>query len=405
MSTLNVRVPGSKSLTHRAYVLAAQSATACTVVHPLIAADTAATLGALTALGADVRELQPHTRFQPAALHPPSKALDLRNAGTGLRLLTATAARLPAPSVLDGDASLRSRTSAPLLAALSRLGARITSQDGRPPITVQGPIQAGTVELPASSSSQYASALLLSLPMLNGDSQLRMEPPVASRPYIDLTLDVARHFGLTISSEGDTFHIAGGQQPDATSYEVEGDWSTAAFPLTAAAITGTTVTVDGLNLHSRQGDKAILEHLDAFGCKVHGTTLTGGPLEAPGTIDVAATPDAFPALSIVAAFAKGTTTFTGGGQLRHKECDRIRAMAQGLAGLGVQVEERPEGMIVHGGRPHGGKVHAYHDHRIHMAFAVAGLAADGQVDVDGGDSVNVSYPNFHQDLARIREAT
>lgn len=400
-----LRMPGSKSQTHRAFLLGAQSTVPCTVTDPLRGADTDATLGCLHRLGHRFGIEDRAVAFLPSEPSAPMEPLDCRNAGTALRLLLGTAARHPFPSVLDGDASLRGRPNGPLIAALRAMGATIRGDD-RAPLTVQGPLRPGSVRLPASASSQYASSLLLSLPMLDGPSTLIMERPVASRPYLDLTLDMARAFGLRIDTEEDTFHIHGGDRPRAVHVPIEGDWSTAAFPLVAAAITGGRVELQGLRKDSQQGDRAILQHLEAFGCNVRrGDTVVveGAPLESPGTIDVAATPDMFPALCILAANAAGTTTFTGGHALRAKESDRIRAMADGLTACGINVTEREDGLTVQGGRMTGASVHAHHDHRIHMAFAVADLAAEGKVEVDGADSARVSYPGFHADLATLTE--
>lgn len=402
-----VRVPGSKSVTHRAFVLAAQSDRPCTVARPLRGADTDATLACLHALGARFTLDDDAVRFLPADLVPPTTPLDCRNAGTALRLLTAAAARQAFPVAFTGDASLRTRPNAPLHAALRGLGATVTG-DGTAPFTVQGPLHAGAVRLGPGVSSQYASALLLALPLLAGDSTLTLDAPVASAPYLDVTLAVVDAFHLRIddlpTAPGRRFAIHGGDVPRAAAFAVEGDWSTAAFPFAAAAVTQGRVTVQGLDPDSRQGDRAVLDHLRAFGCRVHegaGITVEGGPLESPGVLDVAPTPDLFPALCVLAAVAKGTTTFTGGAALRSKESDRIHAMAQGLAGLGIRTEERPDGLVVHGGTPHGGSVHACDDHRVHMAFRILALAADADVHVDGAASAAVSYPAFHQDLAAL----
>lgn len=402
-----VRVPGSKSVTHRAYLLAAQSTVPCTVIHPLRGADTDATLGCLHRLGYRIQPEERAVRFLPADPAPPREPLDCRNAGTALRLLAATVARFPWPTILTGDDSLRTRPNASLLDALRRLGARVEGTDTAP-FTIHGPIGPGQVRFPDGLSSQYASGLLLSLPFLPGPSTVVLDPPVSSSPYLDVTLDLATAYGLRIqevTGEGRAFRIPGGDRPRRDHFLVEGDWSSAAFPLVAAAITGGRVTVQGLRSESHQGDRAILDHLAAFGATVHageeGITVEGGGLESPGTISVAQTPDLFPALAVLAAASRGTTTFTGGAALRHKESDRINAMAQGLSAMGIEVQERPDGLVVHGGRLRGATVHAFDDHRIHMALAVAALAADGSTEVDGAESARVSYPGFHHDLAHL----
>lgn len=401
-----VQAPPSKSVTHRMFMLAAQADGECTIERPLRAADTDATLGALRALGADATERPGQVSFLPATLHAPPDVVDCQNAGTALRLIAGTVARFDGTTVLDGDASLRRRPNRPLLEALESLGAHIQATDGdKCPLEIRGPLRPGDVTIPGEASSQFVSSLLLSLPLLDGPSTVTVTPPVASRPYLELTLDVARRFGLGIDADGDTFHIQGGDRPQGGTHAVDGDWSAAAFPLAAAAITHGTVTVQGLDPESPQGDRRIMDRLTAFGCRCHtgpdGVTIEGGALRSPGTIDTRDTPDMFPALAVVAACADGTTTFTGGATLRHKESDRIHAVAEGLSVLGIQVEERPGGLVVQGGAPRGGEVHAHSDHRIHMAFRVLALAADGPVHVDGAETAAVSYPDFQADLERI----
>jgi 3-phosphoshikimate 1-carboxyvinyltransferase len=406
-----VRMPGSKSVTHRAFLLAAQSDRPCTVQAPLLSADTRATLSCLLALGARFHLDPDHAetmQFLPARLAPPRGVLDCANSGTTLRLLSGTVARFGQPVTLTGDDSLRARPNEALLAALRQLGARCDSAEGRAPLTIQGPLRSGAVRLPARTSSQFASSLLLTTPFLTGPSSVVLEAPVASSAYLDVTLDVAQRAGLRIDEEkvpGRSFRIPGGQGVHPDRLVVDGDWSTAAFPLAAAAITGGRVTARGLDPASRQGDKAILGLLASFGARVQstpdGATVEGVGLQSPGTIDVAGTPDLFPVLCIVAATSRGTTTFTGGQSLRRKETDRIAAMAAGLSHMGVTVQERPDGLVVHGGKLQGATVASHDDHRIHMAFAVAGLAASGITTIDDPACAAVSYPGFHEDFERL----
>jgi 3-phosphoshikimate 1-carboxyvinyltransferase len=405
----SVKAPPSKSETHRALLLAAQSDTPCRVRSPLRSDDTNATLACLHDLGARLHLQDDDIQFLPAPLRPPREALDCRNSGTTLRLLSATVARLAVDVTLTGDESLRSRPNNDLLNALAALGARCSSHDGKAPLTIRGPIRPGSVILPPRTSSQFASGLLLSLAFLPGESSVALDAPVASAPYLDITLFLARHFGLRIDEEphpGRRFRVPGGQVPRAERVNVAGDWSGAAFPLVAAAITGGKVTVTNLEPASPQGDRAVLGILERFDVKaatVDGSTTVEGPgaLASPGTVDVSATPDLFPALAVLAAFSRGTTTFVGGSSLRHKESDRIAAMATGLGRMGIQVRERPDGLEVTGGKPAGATVASLGDHRIHMAFAVAGLAATGTTVVDDPSCAAVSYPGFHDALRRI----
>lgn len=406
-----VTVPASKSETHRALLLGALSSTPCRVRRPLLGADCRSTLACLLDLGARGEVRGGDVRFTPVGrLHAPPHPLDCGNSGTTLRLLTAQAARLDAPVTLTGDASLRSRPNGPLLDALVTLGAAIDSPDGTAPLTVQGPLAAGDVSLPPRVSSQYATGLLLALAMAPGDSTLRLPAPVSSRPYLEITRRVAAAFGLTWAEEegshGLTFTIPGGQRPAATDVAVAGDWSGAAFPLVAAALTGREVRLAGLEPDSPQGDRALVQLLDRFGLALswEGAELVQrpAPLRSPGRIDLDATPDLFPALCALAAVTPGDTELSGAPSLRHKECDRIAAMAAGLGALGVATRELPDGLVVTGGAVGGGAVETHHDHRIYMAFRVLSLRASAPVAVASAGCAVVSYPAFEADLQRFR---
>ena len=398
---IEIEIPPSKSLTHRALLLGALSTVPCRVRRPLWGADCRSTLGALVAMGARAGG---EVRFSPIEeLRAPKGPIDCGNSGTTLRLLLGQVARLSAPVVLTGDASLQRRPNGPLISALSALGAEISAvPGGRAPIRVRGPVHAGQVALGPSVSSQFASSLLLAGAMVPGAGSLSMAAPVASRPYLDLTLDLADEFGLDISVEegpGLVFRWPGGQRPAALEHRVEGDWSTAAFPLVAAAINGRALRLRGLRADSRQGDRVIVELIGRFGPALHwgdGLELQPQPLVAAGEIDLGASPDLFPALCVLAACAEGRTVLAGAPSLRDKESDRIAAMATGLERLGIEVEERPDGLVIDGGRPVPNQVESHGDHRIYMAFRLLGGP------VSGAGCESVSYPDFERDLAKIR---
>lgn len=388
-----VRVPGSKSITHRATLLAAHSDRPVQLAGALDAADTQATRLAMQAMGAQVDGWA----FEPRDLHAPG-SIDVGNSGTTMRLMIGQAARFAQPTKIDGDASIRRRPNDALAAALTARGATLDRDQA--PMQVSGPLRPGPFALPAGVSSQYASAILLAAAFLDSPSTLTMAEPIASRPYLDLTCSVAADFGLELGAPG-RLDIQPGACRGPAVYEVEADWSTAAFPLVAGALAG-DVTVEGLDAVSPQGDRAVLDRLRSFGADVHGTRVRSSPLEAPEPIDVSATPDMFPALCVLAAAARGTTIFTGGAALRHKESDRIAAMAQGLAQLGIECTERPDGLVVLGGTLRAGTVSGHHDHRIHMAFCLAGLVAEGPVTVTDAEATAISYPGFHADLATLQ---
>lgn len=407
---VELRVPASKSVTHRAFLLAALSRRPCRVREPLWGQDNRATLDALVALGARAAQVGGDVAFEPVPdLRPAEVPLDCANSGTTLRLLAAQAGRLAGVTVLDGDDSLRSRPNGPLLDALRALGAEVGSEGGRAPLRVRGPLRAGRVALPPRTSSQYASGLALALALVEGDSEVWMPAPVASRPYLELTADQAARAGLVWAQDdggdGLLLRIPGGQRPDVDELRVEGDWSTAAFPLVAGALVGRPVWVGGLLEDSVQGDRAVVELVGRFGPRVafHGDVLELEPAElrAAGTLELGATPDLFPALCVLAARAPGETRLVGAPSLRHKETDRISAMVSALVALGIDAEELPDGAVVRGGGALArAAVRSHDDHRIHMALSCLGLV--GPVDVDGRGCEAVSYPAFHSDLAAFR---
>jgi len=431
---VTIAVPGSKSLSHRAFVFAALADRPCVVEGPLLAADTRSTLRCLRGLGARW-ELGPtgDVAFEPAPLRADGQTLDCGNSGTTLRLLTGLAATLPGEVVLTGDTSLRARPNGPLLRALRGLGATIDSADGHAPLTIRGPITGGEAGMPARVSSQFLSGLLLAMTRSAGTSRLAAAGPVASLPNLQLTIAVARRFGLGVQTEPSSLDDVRGDIALTTTgpaapwlasgrFRVEADWSTAAFPLVAAAVAGVEIDLEGLDPNSRQGDRAIVEHLRSFGQDLR--WLQPGPRvlrlspaarRSPGRIDVGQTPDLFPALCALAAVTPGPTVLDGAPGLRDKECDRIAAMAAGLTALGARVRELPDGLHVDGvvsdaagpasARPLlGASVRCLHDHRIHMAHALLAPAADGDIEVDSPDCVAISYPDFHDHLGRILAA-
>ncbi|MES2155133.1 MAG: 3-phosphoshikimate 1-carboxyvinyltransferase [bacterium] len=400
--------PPSKSVTHRAFLLAAQARDGCTVTTPLLSHDTMATLHGLEALGLRPSFEGSVVRFLPATLRPSRAAIDCGNSGTTLRLLAATAARLPFATTLTGDTSLRRRPNDALVDALHQAGATCRSDAGRAPLVVTGPLRPGPLRIDGAAGSQAVSAMLLATPFLQGPSRIAVTAPVASRPYLDLTIDVARQAGLAFRQDAaglPTYDVPGGQEVRATNLKVPGDWSSAAFVLAAAAITGGTVTVHGLDAQSRQGDRRIVDHLRSFGAHVttaaDATTCHGGPLSSPGAMDVRETPDLFPVLAVLAACARGTTTLAGAAHLRGKESDRIEAMTLGLRAMGARATAQPDGLVVTGGALHGAVVDAAGDHRIHMAFAIAALAANGASWIGGAATAAVSFPAFHDALRAL----
>jgi 3-phosphoshikimate 1-carboxyvinyltransferase len=301
--------------------------------------------------------------------------------------------------VLTGDEQIRRRPAGPpLMQALTNLGAHVfsTRGDGRAPVAVRGPLLGGMTEIDCPTS-QYLTSLLIACPMARRDSEIRVGL-LNEKPYVGLTLYWLDRLGIEYCHKQSThFFLTGGQSYPTFDRRIPADFSSAAFPLAAAAVTGSTLKLLGLDMEDPQGDKALIGMLEAMGCEVtHGIdsiSLTGGELRGI-EVDLNDTPDALPALAVVAAFAQGETRLLNVPQARMKEIDRIAGMARELAKLGIETEELPDGLIIHGGRPKGAVVKSHGDHRLAMAFAVAGLATEGPVTVEGAEAVDVTYPHF-----------
>ncbi|HET6404916.1 MAG TPA: 3-phosphoshikimate 1-carboxyvinyltransferase [Candidatus Thermoplasmatota archaeon] len=400
----SVVAPPSKSYTHRAFLLGLLAEGATRVRDALASEDPRATLGGVEALGARVTRGEVVTIESDGRVRAAADVVDCLNSGTTLRLLSAIASLADGETRLTGDASLVKRPMGPLLDALGSLGVRTTSTNGKAPISVRGPMRGGRARLPGDMSSQFVSALVLAGARTEAGVEVEIEGTLKSRPYVDITLEMMEDFGAKAERVGEGFRVAGNQRFRATDYRVPGDFSTAAFPLVAGALAG-EVTVENLPARTAQGDKAILDQLEAFGA-----TVVRGPRSATvrkselhgARIDLSDTPDAFPALCALAAHAKGETVLSGAAHLRFKESDRIKAMVTNLRRMGVDAQEREDGAVIRGGRVRGARgLVTEGDHRILMALAVCGLAAEGPVELDDHEAHAVSYPSFLEDFRRL----
>lgn len=401
-------VPGSKSHTIRAVAMATMARGLSRLRAPLVAADTAAALAAARSFGAEVQEAAGEwaiTGTGGLLAGEPPVAIDVGNSGTTLRLFSGLAATCARQIIFDGDASIRQRPMAPLLQALTQLGARTTAFAGFCPVTIHGPLRGGKATVVATSS-QFLSALLLAAPLATDDTELQVEG-LNEKPYVEITLDWLRHQGINLEHAPDLswFRIPGRQSYRPFVRTIPADFSTATFSLLAAAITGGEVRLRNLDFTDHQGDKEVFRFFAEMGVQIERggeftTARAVGPLRAV-KLDLNATPDALPALAVAASFATGESILGNVPQARIKECDRLAAMACELRKFGVQVTEQPDGLTIVGGRPRGAEVDGHHDHRLVMALAIAGLAATGQTTVTGAEAAAVTYPNFVADFRSL----
>jgi len=407
-----LRVPGDKSIAHRALLFAATAEGESRITGLPDGADVAATAACLAALGVPQHREGDTARVQGGGLEvwqPPADALDCANSGTTMRLLAGLLAGSHATATLQGDASLQRRPMERVAAPLRRMGAEITTTDGRPPIFVRGRQLTGVDHRLERPSAQVKSALLLAGLQAHGTTSV--SEPVRSRDHTERLLAA---MGAHIGREGDRIRIEPLRRPlDPIDLSIPGDFSSAAFLLGAAAMRpGWTATIHDVGLNPTR--TAFLELLRAMGAQVEVAVEDAGALEPRGRVTVVGGElraitcggelvsraiDEIPILLAVASQARGVTRVTDAGELRVKESDRLTGMAGGLRRMGAQIEERRESITIEGPAAlNGATVDAGGDHRIAMALAVAALSADGPTQIQDGACVAVSYPGFFEAL-------
>lgn len=408
-----VRVPGSKSISNRALLIAGLAQGRSRLEDVLDSDDTRVMASALQALGAQVEIAGATWDVTGVGGHPgvPEAALDVRASGTAARFLTAVMALVPGVSVLDGSARMRERPIAELIDALRALGVEVTAEGrgGCPPVRCLGGMPfGGTVEVDARRSSQYVSALLLVAPYAARTVELKLKQGIlVSRPYVDVTLEVMRAFGADAGVRPDgALYVTAGQPYRARTYAVEPDASTAAYFFAAAAIAGGRVTVEGLPADSTQADMAFLGLLQQMGCAVEATPA-GIEVRGPGAalkavdVDMNAMPDAVLAAAVTALFADGTTRIRNVGNLRIKESDRLSALETELKKLGADAHADIDSLVITPGPLRGAEIATYDDHRMAMAFSLVGLRIPG-VRISDPECVSKSWPGYFQALQALK---
>ena len=397
--------PPSKSMTHRALTLAALARGRSRIVNPLAADDTEATASVLQKLGVKTARGGEWV-IEGGDLRAPAGGLHCGESGTTLRFMAAICALVDGECRLTGGPSLSSRPVGPLLGALTQLGVRNESRGGLPPVTVAGTgrIGGGEASLPGDVSSQFVSALLAVAPLAEAPVEITLTTKLESHPYVAMTMDAMRAFGVEAEASPDMRHLTAPLMPyRAATVNVEGDWSSASYPLAAGALGG-EVTVKGLNAGSSQADKAILPLLSEMGARV---SLSGGSVRVSVSglrgieADLSDCPDLLPVVSALCAAAEGKSRLTGLGRLRLKESDRVAAMAEGLTRMGAEISYDADSAVITGGPLKGAEIDSWGDHRIAMSLAVLALHAEGETTIKNAGCVSKSYPGFWGDLASI----
>ena len=403
-----VRVPGSKSLTQRALVIAALARDNSFISNPLISEDTNYLMEGLRILGAQIVSVSGGLYVNGTAgkLANTDRQIFLGNNGTALRFLTALVCLGQGQYILTGEKRLRERPVGALAEALKKMGAHITCTSDCPPVTINANgLAGGKISLRDVESSQYVSALLLCAPYTRQGIELTLRGRVSSVPYIDLTVAAMREFGIKIEKEKNKYTVKRQNSYQGREYRVEGDASSASYFFLAAALLQRPIRVMGISRKSCQGDIHLLEILEKLGCHIEAredwVEVTGNNLtEGDFIFDLNDMPDMVPTLAVLAAFRRGKTTITNVEHLRIKESDRLTAMAAELKRAGIKAEETAGGLIITGGKMKPAKIQTYNDHRIAMSFAVAALAVTG-IEITDKKCVDKSFPEFWEELGKI----
>ena len=406
-----VRIPGSKSFTQRALVIASLAEGESLLQNPLLSEDSTYLMEALKDLGAEIRiegkDIQ--VTGTGGRLKNPGKSIFLGNNGTAMRFLTSLVSLGEGEYTLTGTERLCQRPIGALVEALRSLGvgARSKGGDGFPPVVVNaGGLPGGLVVFKDIVSSQFVSSLLICSPYAREETIVELEGSVRSYPYLEMTKEVMEAFGVPVhQDQPNRFWVSGKERYRSREYRVEGDASSASYFFLAAAICRGRVRVENLNPGTRQGDIGFLDVLEKLGCRVirgdNWVEVLGGDLNrGEYAFDLGNMPDMVPGLAVLATRRFGRTLIRNVGHLRFKESDRLKALAMEFRKLGIHAQETEDGLAIEGGPAKGAAIETYEDHRIAMSFAILGLAVPG-ISIQNPDCVGKSFPDFWEKLGGL----
>lgn len=398
----------SKSSMQRACAAALVSGGRSVIINPGHSNDDKAALDIIQRLGAKVSFQNDQLVVESNGVQPVEDTIHCGESGLSIRMFTPLVALSDRSITITGSGSLVTRPMDFFDAILPLIGVKVQSNEGKLPLVIQGPVRPSDITIDGSLSSQFLTGLLLAY-AASGASDVSIHvKDLKSKPYIDLTLDVMKQFGMKVpeNRQYESFYFDNTSLPekiDPSTYTVEGDWSGAAFLLVAGVIAG-PITVKGLDVFSTQADKAILQALTSCGAGISIQTdqieLRPVPMRA-FHFNATECPDLFPPLVALAAYCEGKSVIEGTGRLTHKESNRALTLQEEFGKMGIQIDLQDDLMIVHGGKPQKAGVHSRHDHRIAMACAVAALKADGPVEIEQAEAVNKSYPDFYEHLQSL----
>lgn len=403
ISSQSVIIPGSKSISHRMMICASLSRGKSIINNVLQSEDIILTMNALKLMGAQISKIEDYNFSVTGFGGFPQKSdkeIYLGNSGTSMRLLAGIAALGSDEYTLTGNERMCERPMIELLDALTMLDihAKSGNDQGTPPVYIKGTSRkGGDVKIDCSKSSQYLSSLLMMGALLDYGLDIKLDSPPVSSPYIDLTIDIMQKFNVISEQISPTsYQVKGPQEYKSGTFAVEPDLSNAGYFWAIGAVTKEMVYVDNINLNSLQGDINQIRILEQMGCKLsiedNRIGVCGSDLKGV-EVDMSDTPDAVPAIAVVASFAEGTTRINNIGHLRIKECDRIDVVSNQLIKMGIKVKQGQNFMEISGGQHKGAFIETFNDHRIAMAFSIPGLLIDG-VQIENPSCVEKSFPNY-----------
>ena len=404
-----IQAPASKSSMQRACAAALLSKGTSTIYNPGHSNDDKAALDIIQKLGAIIEVDSSELKVQSQGINPIANEINCGESGLSIRMFTPIVALSNKEITINGSGSLETRPMDFFDDILPLLGVKIKSNDGKLPMTIQGPLVPANIEVDGSLSSQFLTGLLMAYSAAGANDVSIKVKDLKSKPYIDLTLDVMKHFGMNVPENKNYKEFFFHHEPTHDSpltihqYTVEGDWSGGAFLLVAGTIAG-SITVRGLDLSSTQADRKIMDALmnanaaiamEAKGIQAHPGGLRGFEFDATDC------PDLFPPLVALASYCDGETKIHGVRRLKHKESNRAITLQDEFDLMGVRIVIEDDTMIIHGGSVKGADVHSHHDHRIAMACAVAALGANSETIIEEAYAVKKSYPDFYNDLKSL----
>jgi len=400
------KIPPSKSQTMRALIFASLCKGRSSIHNYLHSPDTDAMIQACRCMGAQIKVMEKILEIE-GNLTSAQNVIDAGNSGLVLRFIGAISALTSQYTIITGDDSIRSRRPVkPLLDGLTQLGAFAISSRGNDhaPIIIKGPLKGGIAVIDGEDS-QPVSGLLIASAFATNKTELIVTNP-GEKPFVAMTLSWFDRLGIPYENENfERYLIPGGTELEGFDYTVPADWSSAAYPIAAALVTNSELTIDGVDFSDAQGDKELIGLLQEMGANIqiegHKLTVLPGSKLKGQKIDVGRFIDAITLLPVIGCFAEGTTELTGGAIARLKECDRIKSIVSELKKMGANIVETEDGLIVEQSQLHGTVTQSYADHRMAMSLTVAGLGAEGETVVTGTETVAKSFPGFFD---KLREA-